>query len=139
MSNAFDFSGGITYTGTTGTTGDTGPTGTTGFTDTIYDPTIGSLVVDNTGFKIPIITYNQTTDIIIFNNPIIPSGGIAVETGNLTFTSPAIFNQSITVGYTDPSLFLSVPIPSAPFNLSIPAVSSGGTIQTTDIWLLMLA
>ena len=86
MSNTFDFSGGITYTGTTGTTGDAGPTGATGSTDTttnIYDPTIGALVVDKTGIRIPIITYNQATDSIVFNNPIIPSGGIAVETGNL--------------------------------------------------------
>ena len=43
MSNAFDFSGGISYTGTTGSTGDAGPTGATGSTDTttnIYDPLI---------------------------------------------------------------------------------------------------
>ena len=70
MSNAFDFSGGTT--GTTGTTGDTGPTGPTG---DIYDPTIGSLVVDNTGIRIPIITYNQLTDSIVFNNPIVPASG----------------------------------------------------------------
>ena len=110
MSNAFDFNGG--NTGTTETTGDTGPTGPT---DTICDPTIGSLVVDNTGIRIPIITYNQATDSIVFNNPTIPSGGIAVETGNLTFTSPVSFNESVTViGLSNTSQFVTMPLPSDP-------------------------
>ena len=81
----------------------------------------------------PIITYNAANDSIVFNNPIVPGSGILATEGNLTFASPALFNESITVGYTDPTLCLMMPIPSSPFNLNIPALASGGTSQTTDI------
>ena len=101
----------------------------------IYDPNAGGLIIDynNNGVKMPIITYNPTTDSIIFNNPIVPANGISSSEGNLTFASPAIFNDSITVGYADPTLFIPMPLPSAPLNFSIPAIASAGTIQTTDI------
>ena len=115
-------------------TGNTGSTGTTSTTD-IYDPNAGVLIIDynNNGVKMPIITYNAANDSIIFNNPIVPGLGVLATEGNLTFASPAIFNNSITVGYADPTLFIPMPLPSAPFSFSIPAIASAGTIQTTDI------
>ena len=85
-------------------------TGNTSTTDAdIYDPTVGGSIIDynNNGVKMPIITYNPTTDSIIFINPIVPANGISSSEGNLTFASPAIFNDSITVGYADPTLFFN--------------------------------
>ena len=113
---------------------DTGTkTGSTDATNT-YDPNVGSLIIEyNNGVNIPIITYRPTDDRTVFVNPIAPASGIFVTEGYLTFVSPAKFTNNITVGYAETSVFIPMPIPSSPLNFNIPAISSGSTIQTTDI------
>ena len=59
---------------------------------------LDGIVTDYTEMTpIPIITYNTTSDALIFDNPVQTSSGIASsDQAPLSFNSPAKFNNGIT-------------------------------------------
>ena len=80
---------------------------------------------------IPVISYDQTNNALVFNNPAQTTKGIASsETGTLEFNSPATCNNTVRVGY-DGEFPGPVPMtsPFDPTSLNFPAVNSVGTIQ----------
>ena len=49
---------------------------------------------------IPVISYNQTNNALVFNNAVQATLGIASsESETLEFNSPALFKQSVPVGF----------------------------------------
>ena len=72
----------------------------------------------------PVIQYNADQNALVFNNPIIPSSGIA---------NPTIFKNGIVIELNATDTFTPMPLPTAPDLLNIPAIASVGTIQTTDL------
>ena len=82
----------------------------------------------------PIIKYDNETNSIVFNNPIVPASGIAsAQLGKLSFEPPALFQSPITV--IESNSFVPMPLPSDPMSLNIPAIASNGTIQATDLMI----
>ena len=84
---------------------------------------------------IPAISYNPTNNALVFHTPLQTTEGIvSSELEPLEFNSPAIFKQSMQVGFNaNLSYFVPVPLPSDPMSLNIPASNSIGTIQATDL------
>ena len=83
---------------------------------------------------IPVITNNATNNTLVFKYPVQTTAGIAsAESETLEFNSPALFKQSVRVGFNaNLSVFVPMPLPSDPMSLTIPAISSIGTIPATD-------
>ena len=85
----------------------------------------------------PVISYDQTNNASVFNNPAQATKGIASsEIGTLEFNSPATFNNAIWVGYNG-DFPDSVPMtsPFDPTSLIFPAINSVGTIQATELMI----
>ena len=54
----------------------------------------------------------------------------------LEFESPALFKESVLVGFnTNSSDLFPLPLPSDPMSLNIPAINSIGTVQATDLMI----
>ena len=102
--------------------------------DETFDPTFG-VVTDYTNMDpVPVIIYDNTSQSLIFENPIVTTSNTSTtSTNNLTFSSPAVFEKPITVRNNPTDIFVPMPLPSAPTMLNIPAIASVGTIQTTDL------
>ena len=101
-----------------------------------FDPTAGIIVYSDYSAmtKIPTIDFNSTTGSIIFNNPIVPSVGITgVSAGStLVFSQTAQF-QNYVNSFGDYTQVPPTAIPDNPGYVYLPAIASGGVLQTTDI------
>ena len=86
---------------------------------------------------IPVISYDQTNNALVFNNLVQTTLGMAsAESETLEFNSPALFKQSLQVGFNaNLSDLFPMPLPSDPMSITIPASSSIGTVQATDLMI----
>ena len=91
------------------------------------DPNNGIVLDYSQMTPLPIIRYDSITNAIVFNNPIVPANGFAVQDVGQNLQ----FDQTISLG--DQTSFVPMPLPTHPTDLNIPALQSTGTIQTTDI------
>ena len=82
---------------------------------------------------IPVISYDQTNNALVFNHPLQTTTGISPSEA-LEFDSPATFNNAIRVGYNG-DFPASVPMtsPLDPTSLIFTAINSVGTIQATEL------
>ena len=86
---------------------------------------------------IPMISYDQTNNALVFNDPMQTTEGIASsESETLGFNSPTTFKQSVQVGLNaNLSDFVPMPLPSDPMSPNIPAINSIGTVQAADLMI----
>ena len=92
------------------------------------------IVTDNSGMTpIPILTYDNTTNTMVFNNPIQTVDGVSsAEYMPLVFKSQAQFRKAVQIGILSDSQFTPMPLPDDPATLNIPMLATNGTIQATD-------
>ena len=86
---------------------------------------------------IPVISYDQTNNALVFNNPVQATLGIAsVGRETLEFNSPATFNNTIRVGYTGefPDYVPTIsPLDST--SLIFPTINTVGMIQANELMI----
>ena len=102
--------------------------------DETYDPTAGIIEDYTTMPKLPVLDYNSTTNSIIFNTPIVPNLGIAGASvgSTLIFSESAQFQNYLNT-FGDYTQVPPTTIPDNPGYLYLPAIASGGVLQTTDL------
>ena len=86
---------------------------------------------------IPVISYDQTNNALVFNHQLQATKGVASSASEtLEFKSLATFNNTIRVGYNG-DFDDSVPMTPLfdPTSLIFPAINSVGTIQTTELMI----
>ena len=95
------------------------------------NPLDGIVVTYDDMTPIPVISYDQTNNALVFDNPVQTTLEVAsAESDTLEFNSPATFNSTIRVGYNGK---FPDPVPmTSPFDstsLIFPAINSVGTGQ----------
>ena len=85
----------------------------------------------------PMISYDQTNNPLVFNTPVQTTLGIAsAASETFEFKSPALFKQSVQAGFNASlSDFVPMSLPYDPMSLTIPAINSIGRVQATDLMI----
>ena len=101
-----------------------------------FDPTAGIISYDDYTYmsKLPTIDFNITTGSLIFNNSITPSAGISgASAGSTLIFSESVQFQNYVNSFGDYTQVPPTAIPDNPGYIYLPAIASGGVLQTTDI------
>ena len=104
--------------------------------DDSFDPTAGIIAYEDctTMTKLPTLDFNSTTGSLIFNNPIVPSVGITgASAGSTLIFSESVQFQNYVNSFGDYTQVPPTAIPDNPGYIYLPAIASGGVLQTTDI------